>query len=344
MPDPLIRWKQQYTSAALNRQLTGVLPPGVYQGYDVSLSQTADSVDVAPVDGLSAALVRRGEYLITLAATETVTIEVPATDALYHIIATADYSIGTPTTGRLDVVVDGSEASHHVIVGSVERSGGTLQAPTGQHREFIDIYLPNVLDKEQVVNQGGTPSILSGSSRPPAGTEGRLFVSTDELQLFRDTGSAWQRLGQEAFVKIKPSDETVTNSTTMQDDDDLFAQVDPSQVYLVEADLYFNDIPSRVDAEFSLPGTGTFIWHAVFSSEHRKSDNQMDAEVELGFSGNTKVNLLNEPFDLGPRHLHVTGRLSPDTTGTLAFRWTQSNARSDDLILKKGSALRLTRL
>jgi hypothetical protein len=47
-----------------------------------------------------------------------------------------------------------------------------------------------------VLNQFGSPSLNSNTfaNRPAAGQNGRLFVSTDTLAIYRDTGSAWDNL------------------------------------------------------------------------------------------------------------------------------------------------------
>ena len=47
-----------------------------------------------------------------------------------------------------------------------------------------------------VLNQFGSPSINSNTlaNRPAFGQSGRLFVSTDTLEIYRDTGSAWDNL------------------------------------------------------------------------------------------------------------------------------------------------------
>ena len=46
---------------------------------------------------------------------------------------------------------------------------------------------------DAVANGGGTPSITQGTlaSRPAAGTTGRIYITTDTLETYRDTGSAW---------------------------------------------------------------------------------------------------------------------------------------------------------
>ncbi|AHZ84236.1 hypothetical protein Bb109J_c1541 [Bdellovibrio bacteriovorus] len=53
---------------------------------------------------------------------------------------------------------------------------------------------------DSVQNAGGTPSVQSGTvaSRPAAATAGRLYIGTDDNSLYRDTGSAWVKVGDGA--------------------------------------------------------------------------------------------------------------------------------------------------
>jgi len=48
-----------------------------------------------------------------------------------------------------------------------------------------------------VRNAGNTPSIQAGtdSSKPSAGTAGRIYIATDSSKIYRDTGSSWQVIG-----------------------------------------------------------------------------------------------------------------------------------------------------
>ena len=48
-----------------------------------------------------------------------------------------------------------------------------------------------------VRNAGNTPSIQAGtdSSKPSAGTAGRIYIATDTSKIYRDTGSSWQVIG-----------------------------------------------------------------------------------------------------------------------------------------------------
>ncbi|UXR63770.1 tail fiber domain-containing protein [Bdellovibrio bacteriovorus] len=53
---------------------------------------------------------------------------------------------------------------------------------------------------DAILNTGDTPSVQSGTiaARPSAGVNGRLYVGTDDNSLYRDTGSAWVKIGDGA--------------------------------------------------------------------------------------------------------------------------------------------------
>lgn len=61
-------------------------------------------------------------------------------------------------------------------------------------------YNADKLDEEvarRIVNAGGVPSIQAGldANKPIPGTAGRLYVATDTQMIYRDTGTAWQKVG-----------------------------------------------------------------------------------------------------------------------------------------------------
>ena len=65
-----------------------------------------------------------------------------------------------------------------------------------------------------VLNQFGSPSLNSNTfaNRPSAGQNGRLFVSTDTLVLYRDNGSIWQVIS--ATGSTQNLEQTTTNGNT----------------------------------------------------------------------------------------------------------------------------------
>jgi len=89
-----------------------------------------------------------------------------------------------------------------------------LKKPEGTDSVNIDDlnYNADVLDEElakRIINAGNVPSIQAGldASKPAPGTVGRLYVATDTQILYRDTGTAWQKVGVVKWGDIegKPS-------------------------------------------------------------------------------------------------------------------------------------------
>lgn len=86
-----------------------------------------------------------------------------------------------------------------VSVPSVFGRTGPVVAQTGDYTA-AQVGLANVLNSLQIVNTLGTPSASSDvfANRPAAGTAGRLFVSTDTKEIYRDNGSSWDKIGSGA--------------------------------------------------------------------------------------------------------------------------------------------------
>jgi len=67
-----------------------------------------------------------------------------------------------------------------------------------------------------VTNQKGSPAIWSDvlAARPPAGFIGRLFVSTDTFEIYRDNGITWDLIGGPGgpTINIYNSDGTLTGT------------------------------------------------------------------------------------------------------------------------------------
>ncbi|CEP67897.1 Complement C1q protein [Moorella glycerini] len=55
----------------------------------------------------------------------------------------------------------------------------------------------DIIDQKAVGDMGGVPTIQAGldAEKPAPGTAGRLYVATDTQMIYRDTGTAWQKVG-----------------------------------------------------------------------------------------------------------------------------------------------------
>jgi len=77
-----------------------------------------------------------------------------------------------------------------------------LTKPEGTDLVNIDDlnYNADEIDTElaaRIKNGGGVPSIQAGldAEKPVPGTAGGLYIATDKQIIYRDTGSAWQKIG-----------------------------------------------------------------------------------------------------------------------------------------------------
>ncbi len=69
-----------------------------------------------------------------------------------------------------------------------------------------------------VLNQQGSPALFSATlaNRPAAGFTGRIFISTDTREIYRDTGTSWELIGSGGgSVNIYNSNGTLTGARTV---------------------------------------------------------------------------------------------------------------------------------
>ena len=98
-----------------------------------------------------------------------------------------------------------------------------------------------------IINQKGSPAIFSDTyaNRPAASYPGRLFISTDTKEIYRDTGSAWEEIagsgsgniqgsGTANYVPKFTDTETIGNSQIRDDGTGVGIGVAPSAVYYVD--------------------------------------------------------------------------------------------------------------
>ena len=96
-----------------------------------------------------------------------------------------------------------------------------------------------------ILNQLGSPAINSNlfANRPAAGQTGRLFVSTDTFEIYRDNGTTWDLIGG-------PGSSTITGTGTATQ----VAYFTSSQAIGSSADLYWDNTNTRLGIGTSTPG------------------------------------------------------------------------------------------
>lgn len=141
---------------------------------------------------------------------------------------------------------------------------------------------------------------------------------------------------------VKGTDETVTSSSTVQADDELFIASIPPGEWVLRGELWVSgQSGSNQDVKFgwTFP-TGTFTWsvygyHANWSNVDGSRDANHEGDVLMTPSpsnarGFGTVTSANQP------HL-VSGRMSSTASGTLALTWAQNTSSVTGTTMKAGS-------
>jgi len=139
----------------------------------------------------------------------------------------------------------------------------------------------------------------------------------------------------------KTADETVSNSTTLQNDDALFVAVAANCTY--ELRLYvIYDAGTTADYKWALtyPAGSTLNYTVVTHAADLTFTEPGASAVASGTAVAAGGNGLGTP-----RGIHVLGNLVTSTTaGTLQYQWAQNGAVVENTLTKAGSQLVVARL
>lgn len=152
-----------------------------------------------------------------------------------------------------------------------------------------------------------------------------LFLTGQELEA-DDLNNAFE------IVRRKGSDETVNNSATLQDDNDLVWTLEASATYVISIYLSYNS-GATPDIKFgwTVPTSSTLRWGFI----------GVDTALALKAGAASVLNSGSvEPFggDAAERYLQIHGSIVTSTTaGSLILRWAQNTANASNTIVRSGS-------
>lgn len=142
---------------------------------------------------------------------------------------------------------------------------------------------------------------------------------------------------------IKPADESVTSSSTLQDDDHLLLSVAANAIYRVETIIKYVSTSTTPGFQMAWSGpTGaSLLWVPCGLGFGDTSSND---KIDMAARDITAASSLATPSSAGNVAL-PTGILTVGgTAGTLKFRWAQVSGNATATTVKAGSLLQLTRL
>jgi hypothetical protein len=134
-----------------------------------------------------------------------------------------------------------------------------------------------------ILNQLGSPSINSNTfaNRPAAGQRGRLFVSTDTFEIYRDNGTTWDLIGG-------PGTSTITGTGTATQ----VAFFTSSQAIGSNANLYWDNVNERLgigtttpDSKLDIAGNNTLLHLKGGSNAYMMYHDSGVDEYKVGYTG-----------------------------------------------------------
>ena len=146
-------------------------------------------------------------------------------------------------------------------------------------------------------------------------------------------------------AKYKSGDETVNNSTTLQNDDHLSFAIAASEVWAFDMFLYFTiaSLDPGMKYLFTLPASCTGTWGAI--ADLTNNIEGSSATTPTMFWAVVATTLAFAPAGKTSSLHRVSGVFINSTNaGTVQFQWAQNSATASNLTLKAGSWMRLTRL
>lgn len=154
-----------------------------------------------------------------------------------------------------------------------------------------------------ILNQLGSPSINSNTfaNRPIAGQTGRLFVSTDTFEIYRDNGSSWDLIGG-------PGTSTITGSGTATQ----VAYFTSSQALGSSANLYWDNTNGRLGIGTATPGTKIDIHGTGTIAQLNSTGTTNNGYLAFQRAGTTTFSI-GDTYNAGDNYFRIFGNtLSAD--------------------------------
>jgi hypothetical protein len=191
----------------------------------------------------------------------------------------------------------------------------------------------NTNNRDQVVTPFATIDARGAIATP---VEGMVTYIAADKTLWIYNGTVWKPIAGPP-VAYKTSNETVYNSDTLQDDDDLAIAVDENAYYRGELWIEFtSDVSAGLDVDFTAPLGSTIdassFLVVVSGTLTFTTTNPLGAVGGIVSGGDP------EPY------MHKFTLKTGGATGTLQFRWCQSLPDTSNTTVNAGSYLKLERI
>lgn len=116
-----VSWRERYVSHALNRKFAGVIPTGIYQGFECA-ADSSGNVTVGAQGGDNTAVAEVGNHSVTIRMDEPETVKASAGEP--YVVIAPYYAVGAPTRVSLKAV--SAPEGGQVVLGRFNSDSGTM--------------------------------------------------------------------------------------------------------------------------------------------------------------------------------------------------------------------------
>jgi len=227
-----------------------------------------------------------------------------------------------------------SKSGSSDLVGDVTLSGGT-GITLNQVGQDIEIVASGTSGVSSISSDGGTDR--SGDIDLIGGTNVTITDNADGSFTFAASGGGGS--AKLDTVIAKSADESVWNSATPQNDDDLYVALEINKTYQFEFVLvYGGNVNVDIDTEISTPtgATGAVAWHGIAKGIGDSDKWEANFQSQNSLAGNKRHGTRSE------QSMSIKGVVFMSTTsGNLQLKWAQDNAGLSNVTIRKGSYLKV---
>lgn len=258
--------------------------------------------------------------------------------------ATFNNNLKLASGKQVNIGASGSTATYTALLSSPTGDFIFASRTTGDSVSRLTIRADGRLDWST-----GTTAVDTNLFRDSANMLRTNDSLTVDLDLTVSGNLTVSGIGQTRYI-AKTADETVTGSTTLQNDDHLVLPVVANAVYTFDLDLYMTDSADVVGdfkMSFTCPTGATFDMHGAGAhvtdlGGGTSSNGEWIGKLATTSAGATIAFGVSNP---GPTAARVYGRLvMGGTAGNLQLQWAQNASDASGTTLKAGSYMTMTRV
>lgn len=190
--------------------------------------------------------------------------------------------------------------------------------------QLPDTIQNKTIDTSNDIDTTTTKLTISG------GSNGQVLSTDGSGNLSWATAGGGGGLGAPTYELIKTADETITNSTTLQDDDHLYQALISGKTYWIELSLILSkgDASNNLNPKFAIAGNS----EGYFS--------QLTIPVGLTLMDGTTAVVITSFISANiVSRLQFSGAVKLTSNTTLQLKWAQNVSNSTPHTLHKGSRL-----